>query len=165
MRGIEKGEQPVGGTVRTHAFFYNGLERALYLELLRERRGDWLPSKPEGEGPGSVSELPEAEFHLFHPGLAELASQTQKTGLWERKWVGSYSGQWFFWDHPVPQPVFSPQAHCPGPGFYPQGPGTAADKAFNVVNEAEMDIFLEFSCFFYDPTDIGNLTEAPREVP
>ena len=106
-----------------------GLERALYLELLIERRGDWLPSKPEGEGLGSVSELPEAEFHLFHPGLAELASQTQKTGLWERKWVGSYSGQWFFWDHPVPQPVFSPQAHCPGPGFYPQGPGTAADKA------------------------------------
>lgn len=47
------------------------------------------------------------------------------TGLWERKWLGSCSGQWFFWDHPIPQPVFSPQAHCPGPGFH-QGPGTAA---------------------------------------
>ena len=25
------------------------------------------------------------------------------------------------------------------------------------VNEAEVDVFLEFSCFFYDPTDVGNL--------
>ena len=28
---------------------------------------------------------------------------------------------------------------------------------FSVVNEAEVDIFLEFSYFFYDPTDVGNL--------
>ena len=28
-------------------------------------------------------------------------------------------------------------------------------KGFSVVNEA--DFFLEFSCFFYDPTVIGNL--------
>ena len=28
-------------------------------------------------------------------------------------------------------------------------------KGFNVVNEAE--VFLELSCFFYDPTDVGNL--------
>ena len=28
-------------------------------------------------------------------------------------------------------------------------------KGFSIVNEA--DVFLEFSCFFYDPTDIGNL--------
>jgi len=30
-------------------------------------------------------------------------------------------------------------------------------KGFSIVNEAEIDAFLEFSCFFYDPTDIGNL--------
>ena len=30
-------------------------------------------------------------------------------------------------------------------------------KGFNVVNDAEVDVFLEFSCFFYDPTDVGNL--------
>ena len=30
-------------------------------------------------------------------------------------------------------------------------------KGFWVVNKAEIDIFLEFSCFFYDPTDVGNL--------
>ena len=30
-------------------------------------------------------------------------------------------------------------------------------KSFSVVNEAEADVFLEFSCFFYDPVDV-NLT-------
>ena len=30
-------------------------------------------------------------------------------------------------------------------------------KGFGVVNKAEVDIFLKFSCFFYDPTDISNL--------
>ena len=30
-------------------------------------------------------------------------------------------------------------------------------KGFGVVNKAEVDFFLEFSCFFYDSTDIGNL--------
>ena len=28
-------------------------------------------------------------------------------------------------------------------------------KGFSVINEA--DVFLKFSCFFYDPTDAGNL--------
>ena len=26
-----------------------------------------------------------------------------------------------------------------------------------LVNEAEVDVFMEFSCFFYDPMDVGNL--------
>ena len=30
-------------------------------------------------------------------------------------------------------------------------------RGFSVDNEAEIDIFLEFSCFFYDPTYISNL--------
>ena len=30
-------------------------------------------------------------------------------------------------------------------------------KTFSIVNEAEVDVFLELSCFFYDPTDVGNL--------
>ena len=30
-------------------------------------------------------------------------------------------------------------------------------KSFRVVNEAEVDVFLESSCFFYDPADAGNL--------
>ena len=30
-------------------------------------------------------------------------------------------------------------------------------KGFSVVNEAKEDVFLEFSCFFYDPMEFGNL--------
>ena len=30
-------------------------------------------------------------------------------------------------------------------------------KGFGTVNKAEVDVFLEFSCFFNDPTDVGNL--------
>ena len=30
-------------------------------------------------------------------------------------------------------------------------------KGFSAVNEAEVDIFLGFSCSFYDPTVVGNL--------
>ena len=30
-------------------------------------------------------------------------------------------------------------------------------KGVGEVNEAEVDVFLELSCFFYDPVDVGNL--------
>ena len=30
-------------------------------------------------------------------------------------------------------------------------------KGFGIVNKAELDVFLEPSCFFNDPTDVGNL--------
>jgi len=30
-------------------------------------------------------------------------------------------------------------------------------KGFGIINKAEVDIFLEFSCFFDDPADVGNL--------
>ena len=30
-------------------------------------------------------------------------------------------------------------------------------KDFGVVNKAEVDVFLELSCFLYDPTGVGNL--------
>ena len=33
-------------------------------------------------------------------------------------------------------------------------------KGFSVVNDAEVDAFLEFSCFFYVPTVVGNLTSS-----
>ena len=29
-------------------------------------------------------------------------------------------------------------------------------KGFSIVSEAELDVFLEFSCFFCDPTDVCN---------
>ena len=30
-------------------------------------------------------------------------------------------------------------------------------KGFGIVNQAEVDVFLEFSCLFDDPVDVGNL--------
>ena len=30
-------------------------------------------------------------------------------------------------------------------------------RGFGLVNKAEVDVFLELSCFFYDPVDVGNL--------
>ena len=34
-------------------------------------------------------------------------------------------------------------------------------KEFSVVNEAELAVLLEFSCFFCDPVDVGNLISGP----
>ena len=33
-------------------------------------------------------------------------------------------------------------------------------KGFGIVNKAEVDVFLELSCFFNDPTNVGNLISA-----
>ena len=30
-------------------------------------------------------------------------------------------------------------------------------KGFGIVNKADIDVFLELSCFFHDPADVGNL--------
>ena len=30
-------------------------------------------------------------------------------------------------------------------------------KDFGVVSKAEVDVFMEFSCFFHNPMDVGNL--------
>ena len=40
---------------------------------------------------------------------------------------------------------------------FPQFVVTYTVKIFGIVNKAEVDIFLELSCFFDDPADIGNL--------
>ena len=34
-------------------------------------------------------------------------------------------------------------------------------KGFGTVNKAEIDVFLELSCFFDDPADVGNLISKP----
>ena len=34
-------------------------------------------------------------------------------------------------------------------------------KGFGIVNKAEIDAFLELSCFFDDPADVGNLISVP----
>ena len=33
-------------------------------------------------------------------------------------------------------------------------------KGFGIVNKAEIDVFLELSCFFHDPADVGNLVSC-----
>ena len=33
-------------------------------------------------------------------------------------------------------------------------------RGFGIVNKAKVDVFLEFSSFFYDPTDVGNLVSG-----
>ena len=33
-------------------------------------------------------------------------------------------------------------------------------KCFDIVNKTEVDIFLEFSCFFYDPADVDKLVSG-----
>ena len=38
-------------------------------------------------------------------------------------------------------------------------------KDFGVVNKAEVDVFLELSCFFYDPMDVGNAKVGSQELP
>ena len=35
--------------------------------------------------------------------------------------------------------------------------GSAIVKGFGIVNKAEVDVFLELSCFIDDPVDVGNL--------
>ena len=37
-------------------------------------------------------------------------------------------------------------------------------KSFGIVNKAEIGVFLELSCFFDDPVDIGNLKEESEKV-
>ena len=35
-----------------------------------------------------------------------------------------------------------------------------AVKGFSIVSEAEVDVFLEFPCFVYDPTNVRNLISS-----
>ena len=38
-------------------------------------------------------------------------------------------------------------------------------KCFSIVNKAEIDVFLELSCFFHDPADVGNLISGSSAFP
>ena len=37
-------------------------------------------------------------------------------------------------------------------------------KGFGIVNKAETDVFLELSCFFDDPADVGNLISGSEAI-
>ena len=43
---------------------------------------------------------------------------------------------------------------------FPQFVAIHTVKGFGIVNKAEVDVFLELSCFFDDPTDVGNFTSG-----
>ena len=36
-------------------------------------------------------------------------------------------------------------------------------KGFGIVNKAKIDVFLEVSCFFDDPADVGNLVSSTSD--
>ena len=38
-------------------------------------------------------------------------------------------------------------------------------QGFGIVNKAEIDVFLELSCFFHDPADVGNLISGSSAFP
>ena len=40
---------------------------------------------------------------------------------------------------------------------FPQSIVIHTVKGFGIVKKAEIDVFLELSCFFHDPADVGNL--------
>ena len=40
---------------------------------------------------------------------------------------------------------------------FPQSIVIHTVKGFGIVNKAEIDVFLELSCVFHDPADVGNL--------
>ena len=40
---------------------------------------------------------------------------------------------------------------------FPQSIVIYTGKDFGIVNKAEIEVFLELSCFFGDPADVGNL--------
>ena len=44
---------------------------------------------------------------------------------------------------------------------FPQFIVTHTVQGFGTVNKAEIFVFLELSCFFHDPADVGNLISGP----
>ena len=46
---------------------------------------------------------------------------------------------------------------------FPQCVVIHTGKGFGIVNKAEVDVFLELSCFFDDPTDVGNLISGSSD--
>ena len=48
---------------------------------------------------------------------------------------------------------------------FPQFVFISTMKGFGIVNTTEIDVFMEFSCFFYDPSDVGNLISGSFAFP
>ena len=48
---------------------------------------------------------------------------------------------------------------------FPQFVFISTMKGFGIVNTTEIDVFMEFSCFFYDPLDVDNLISGSSAFP
>ena len=48
--------------------------------------------------------------------------------------------------------------------YFPQLVMIHTFKVFSLGSEAEVDVFLEFSCFLYDPVDVGKLISGPSAL-
>ena len=46
---------------------------------------------------------------------------------------------------------------------FPQFIAIHTVKGLGIVNKAEIDVYLELSCFFDDPKDVGNLTSGSSD--
>ena len=57
--------------------------------------------------------------------------------------ISQEAGKVLWWSHPLKN--------------FPQFVVIHTVKGSGIVNKAEVDVFLVFSCFFYDPSDVGNL--------
>ena len=44
--------------------------------------------------------------------------------------------------------------------YFPQFLVIHTVKGFGIVNKEEVEVFLELSCFFYDPIDVDNLISS-----
>ena len=71
----------------------------------------------------------------------------------EHKWVSS--GSW--WWTAKPGMLQSTGSQRVGHDWAVKLNWTDTVKGFSIVNEAEVDDFLEFPCFLYDPMNVGNL--------
>ena len=102
------------------------------------RTPDGAAAVPSGQ-PGSASCAPSTPLPLTHPTDVPDA-QTQRKEAAPRS--------------PLPDPVSaaSPDLSLPQVCFRAPAPPSG-----NVVNKAEVDVFLELSSFFDDPRDVGNL--------
>ena len=78
--------------------------------------------------------------------LCSICQQIWKTQQWPQDWKRS---------------DFIPIPRRAMPENFPQFIVIHTVKGFGIVNKAEIDVFLELSCFFRDPADVGNLISGP----
>ena len=125
------------------------------LDILLSQFGNSLFFASGGQSIGGVSAsasvLPKNIQDWFPLGLTGLIS-LQSMGLSISSsnscfltciQISQEAGQVVWYSHPLKN--------------FPQFVVIHTVKGFGIVNKAKVDVILEFSCFFYDPADVGNL--------